>query len=127
MIERDPAEWDVEIEADFRRFVAADRAAAAAARGRKEKERFVKVPLWWIEQAAKLTRSPTTLVLVELLYAKFRTGSSTFTLSNARLQKLGVSREIKHRVLRALSRTQGRLLVVEQEVGKAPRVSLIGL
>ena len=31
---------------------------------RKKAEPFVKVPLWWIEETAKLTKSPTTLVLI---------------------------------------------------------------
>lgn len=34
---------------------------------RKKVELFVKVPLWWIETAAKATKSPTTVVLIELL------------------------------------------------------------
>ena len=85
------------------------------------------MPLWWIERAAKLTRSPTTLVLVELLHAKFRTRSSTFTLSNARLEKLGLNRDVKSRVLRKLAQGEGRLIVLEQKAGRAPRVTLVGL
>src|SRR5262249_44424802 len=69
-------------------------------RARKASDRFVKVPLWWIETAAKDIRSPATLVLIELLYAAWKAKSSTFPLPNGRLKKLGVSREIKRRVLR---------------------------
>jgi hypothetical protein len=86
----------------------------------------VKVPLWWIEQAAKLARSPATLVLIELLRAKFKARSSTFTLSNARLRKLGVSREIKRRVLRNLARGPDRMVVTEQTGKQASRITLIG-
>jgi hypothetical protein len=125
MGERDLAEWDRETEADFQRAVAGTRAAGK--HKRQKEEPFVKVPLWWIEQAAKQIHSPATLVLVELLHAKFKTRSSTFTLSNARLQKLGVSRKVKHRILRNLAYGKGRMITVEQKAGRAPRISLIGL
>jgi hypothetical protein len=127
MADRDLAEWDREIEAEFQHCIAGTRARAAAKRTRKEKDRFVRVPLWWIAAAAKLTHSPTTLVLIELLHTKFRAKSSTFKFSNVRLEKLGVNRECKSQVLRKLARGKGRLIVVEQEAGKAPRVTLIGL
>ena len=34
---------------------------------RKAKDAFVKVPLWWASEAAKATRMPGMLVLIELL------------------------------------------------------------
>jgi hypothetical protein len=97
----------------------------APVKRKKKAEPFVQVPLWWIETAAKDIRSPTTLVLIELLRARWKTQSSTFPLSNARLRKLGVSREVKRRVLRDLERRP--VILVERSRGKAPRVTLIGL
>ena len=73
---------------------------------RKKAEPFVKVPLWWIEETARLTKSPTTLVLIELLRLHWKTKSLTFPLPNGRLQRLGVSRDVKRRVLRDLERAR---------------------
>jgi hypothetical protein len=70
----------------------------------KKAEPFVKAPLWWIEAAAKATGSPTTLVLIELLYASWKARSSTFPMANVRLAKMGISRKVKYRVLRDLER-----------------------
>jgi hypothetical protein len=75
---------------------------------RKKAEPFVKVPLWWIEETARLTKSPTTLVLIELLRLHWKTKSLTFPLPNGRLQRLGVSRDVKRRVLRDLERARHR-------------------
>jgi hypothetical protein len=92
---------------------------------KKNTEPFVQVPLWWIETAAKDIRSPATLVLVELLRARWKTHSSTFPLPNGRLKALGVSREIKRRVLRDLQRRP--VILVERGPRKTPIVTLIGL
>lgn len=89
----------------------------------RKTERFVKVPWWWIEPASKHIRSPATLVLLELLYQAWQKGA-TFPLPSERLMRLGVSREIKRRVLRDLER--GGLILVERSSSKAPVVTLIG-
>ena len=65
---------------------------------RQKEPPFVKVPLWWAEAAAKATRMPGMLVLVELLHRSWKAKSLTFPLPNGRLAKHGVSREIKRRV-----------------------------
>jgi hypothetical protein len=98
--------------------------AAAPIKRKKEVEPFVVVPLWWIEAAAKMARSPTTLVLVDLLYAAWKAKSSTFPLPNGRLERLGVSRKIKYRVLRDLETGKGRLIVVDRRTRKTPVVTL---
>ena len=118
---RDLDEWDAEIEAAFQREVA----AAKLAGQRKKAEAYVKVPLWWIETAAKDARSPTTIVLIELLYAAWKAKSSTFPLPNGRLKSLGVSREVKRRVLRDLERRP--VILVKRSPGKTPIITLIGL
>jgi DNA polymerase I len=90
---------------------------------RSAKDPFVQVPLWWIEAAAKATRDPAVLVLIELLRRSWRTRRTTFPLPNGRLRELGVSREIKRRVLRNLERA--RLITVERPPRKAPLVTLL--
>ena len=97
----------------------------AAAPKRKKIEHFVKVPLWWIQIAAKDTRSPTTIVLIELLYAAWKAKSSTFPLPNSRLNKLGVSRKTKYKVLRDLERRP--VILVERRPRKTPIITLIAL
>src|SRR6516162_1976273 len=97
---------------------------AAAPVKRKKAEPFVQVPLWWIAIAARAASSPATLVLVELLRARWKTKSSTFPLPNGRLNKLGVSREIKRRVLRDLEHR--RVIVVERPPRRTPIITLIG-
>jgi hypothetical protein len=91
---------------------------------RKKVEAFVKVPLSWIAAAAKHARSPATLVMVELLRASWKARSSRFSIPNVRLAKLGVSREIKRRVIRDLE--GGGLLTVERRPSKSPIITLIG-
>jgi hypothetical protein len=118
--ERDRAEWDREIEADFQRAVASSRKRKC-----KKVEPFVMVPLWWIEETAKVAKSPTTLVLIELLRLHWKTKSLTFPLPNGRLQRLGVSRDVKRRVLHALERA--RFIVVERPARKTPLVTLVTL
>jgi hypothetical protein len=92
---------------------------------KRAKEAFVRVPLWWMIRATKLTKTPAAMVCIELLYRSWKTKSLTFPLPNARLQKLGVSREVKRRVLRDLER--GRLITVERPARKTPIVTLIVL
>jgi len=96
---------------------------AAAPTKRKRAEPFVKVPLWWIEAAAKATRSPATLVMIELLHAAWKAKSPTFPLPNGRLQRLGVNRETKRRVLRTLE--EGGLIRVKRPSRKTPIVTLL--
>jgi hypothetical protein len=88
------------------------------------KKRFVQVPLWWVEAAAKATaRGATALVLVYLLHASWKARSTTFPLSNVYLRKHGVSREVKRRVLQDLE-TAG-LITIERRRSKTPLVTLV--
>jgi hypothetical protein len=92
---------------------------------KRASEPFVQVPLWWIELAAKATKSPTTIVLIELLRLRWKTQRSTFPVPSSRLEKLGVSRKIKCRVLRDLERRH--VISVEWSSRKTPIVTLIAL
>jgi hypothetical protein len=96
-------------------------AAAPVRRGKTEP--FVKVSLWWIAAAAKAARSPATIVFIELLHAAWKTRSLTFPLPNNRLGKLGVSRDVKRRVLQDLER--GGLIRIERRSRRSPVVTLI--
>jgi hypothetical protein len=89
----------------------------------KSKDPFVQVPLWWGGAAKKATRTPGFMVCVELLYASWKAQSSTFTVSNKRLGKVGVSRDVKSRVLRDLE--AAGLIKLERRPGCSPRVTLV--
>ena len=91
----------------------------------RSKDPFVKVPLWWAEAAAKATRTPGFLVCIELLRASWKAKSLTFSASNKRLAKAGVSREVKRRVLRDLE--AAGLVTIERRPGRSPRVTLVVL
>jgi hypothetical protein len=127
MAKKPPIELDQD-EIDFQR--AQNVVAISKARPKKRKkaekasEPFVQVPLWWIEMAAQRAKSPATLVLIELLYAAWKAKSPTFPLPNARLQKMGTSREMKRRVLHRLERNG--VIMVERKPHKTPVVTLIG-
>ena len=89
------------------------------------KDAFVKVPLWWIREAAKAMKgmeAPAMLVAIELLYAVFRTKHATFTLPNAGMAKIGVSREVKRRALQRLEKAG--LITVERQGKKTLEVTL---
>jgi hypothetical protein len=127
---RNPDEKEAEAEVDYRRVVVDAKAFAQHKRNHKQTrahraEPFVQVPLWWIEIAAKRIKSPATLVLIELLYAAWKAKSSTFPLPNVRLQRMGVSREIKRRVLRDLERNG--VILVGRKPRRTPIITLIGL
>jgi hypothetical protein len=90
---------------------------------RKKAEPFVKVPLWWITQAARLTKTPTLLVCIELLHRAWKTKSMSFPMPNGKLGGLGVGRKVKYRVLRDLER--GGLITIERPAGKTLVITLV--
>ena len=96
--------------------------AAAPKKRKKKVEPFVNVPLWWMMKAAKATKTPDALVLTHLLYVAWKANYKPFPLSNKWLEKNGVSRKIKSRVLRDLEKVE--LITVERRSGRSPRVSL---
>jgi hypothetical protein len=90
---------------------------------RRDKDPFVKMPVWWARAAAKAINSPALIVLVELLRRHYeRNRSLTFPLPNGRLLRAGVSRDVKRRVLRDLERA--KLISVERPPNKTPIVTL---
>jgi hypothetical protein len=96
---------------------------AAAPVKRKKAEAFVKVPLWWAEAATKAVGAPDAMVCIYLLHTSWKVKSLTFPLLNGRLKRMGVSREVKRRVLRDLE--AAGLITVERRSRKTPIVTLV--
>jgi hypothetical protein len=119
MHDRDAAEWDAEIEADFQRAVRATKEAGK----RKRKEAFAMIPLLWATRAAKATRTPKAMVWVRLPYLAWRQRARTFPLPNKWLEDQGVSRHVKNRALCELE--ADGLIAVERRPRKSPRVTLL--
>jgi hypothetical protein len=92
---------------------------------KKTKDKFVKVPLWWAEQAMQVTRSPKAMVCIWLLHLSWDQGTRTFRLPNERLKVRGVSRFAKSRALQELE--AAGLIRVTRERGKSPEVTLLYL
>jgi hypothetical protein len=90
-----------------------------------KKDAFVKVPLWWAEQACQATRTPQAMVWLWLLHLSWKAHSPTFKLPNGRLAGYGVKRSSKTRALHKLE-TAG-LIQVDREHGKSPTVTLLYL
>ena len=91
----------------------------------KGRDTFVQIPLWWAEQASQATRTPKALVWIWLLHLSWAQHSKTFRVPNGRLAAMGISRNVKIRVLRELERAG--LIQVAWEVGKPPTVTLLYL
>ena len=92
---------------------------------KKVKDKFVKVPLWWAEQAAQATRTRKAMVWIWLLRLSFEKHSTTFQVPNGRLLGRGVSRFTKVRALRELE--EAGLIQVRRERGKSPTVTVLYL
>jgi hypothetical protein len=118
MTSRDLAAWDAEIEAEFQR-------ATRGARNGKRKRagQFVKVPLWWAEQAARATGTPKAFLWIWLLHLAWKARSNTFPLPNKQLYARGVHRNTKTRTLRELE--AAGLIRVERRARKSPMVTLL--
>jgi hypothetical protein len=91
----------------------------------KRKNTFVKVPLWWIEQATHATRSPRAFVCIWLLHLAWKYRSMSFPLPNDLLGKRGIDRRIKRRALANLE--AAGLITVDRRHGKTPTVTLVVL
>jgi hypothetical protein len=109
---------------EFERLLQQAKAAAGPSpeKQRKQRERFAKVPIWWMEQAMRATRTPKAYVCIWLLFLAWKTGQKSFALPNAQLRHAGVTRETKRRTLAALERAG--LLKVERRHGKTVIVTL---
>jgi hypothetical protein len=91
----------------------------------KQKEAFVRIPLWFAAEAAKATKTPASLVYIYLVYRAWKARSTTFSLPNGYLRQWGVSREVKRTALRNLE--AAGLIVVDRRHGKTPNVTLVAI
>jgi hypothetical protein len=114
-----------EEEREFLRYqrTAGDLAIKSTASKVKAVDKFVKVPLWWAEQAARATGTPKAFVWVWLLHLSWKAKSNTFPLPNGQLRDRGVNRLTKHRALRELE--VAGLIQVTRKTGKTPVVTLL--
>jgi hypothetical protein len=92
---------------------------------RKRAEPFARISLSWAAMAAAATNCPRALVWIWLVYRAWQTKSTTVSVPNSALVKLGVSREVKRLALRQLERAG--LVTIERHTRKTPAVTLLKL
>jgi hypothetical protein len=121
-VDRDLAEWDAEIEADFQRAVAATKAAGRRKRGR----RYIGFPLAFLVDVCRLVpgRSAVPIAIAVLIYRRtIVCRSRTVTLPGTELAELGIDRPQKSRALALLARVG--LIRIEQKPGRTAAVTLL--
>jgi hypothetical protein len=92
-------------------------------RARKKAEQFVLIPLQWASDMAKATRTPGATVWILLRYMAWKTNSQTFPLSNVLLERYGIARETKRRVLAKLA-AAGQIKIQHRHK-QAPIITLL--
>jgi hypothetical protein len=121
--QRNPDEWDAEIEAEFQRTVAANKAAGQRKRGR----RHVGFPLAFLVDLCRRMpgRSAVPIVVAALIYRRTVVcRSRTVTLPGAELAELGIDRPQKSRALTLLARA-GFIQIEQSKPGETRRVTLL--
>jgi hypothetical protein len=120
---------DQEVDEDEELFAEMQVAAASLPlrqrRKKADKDVFVKVPLWWFEQATKVTQTPQAFVCVWLLHLSWKAKKSEFPVPNSLLGGRGVDRRTKYRALARLEKAG--LITVKRRGRKTPVVILVGL
>jgi hypothetical protein len=94
---------------------------AAKTRGKKG-EPFVMMPLQWAADMAKAT-TPGAMVWILLRYQSWKTKSKTFPVTNVLLERHGVNRETKRRVLERLE--AAGLIKIQHRGRQTPLVTLL--
>jgi len=84
---------------------------------------FVGCPIAWLEQVLGHVQGECQLAVALLLYRRWVVCGRrrTFAFPNGDLNRLGISRAVKHRTLTRLK--EAGLIEVEQLTGSAPRVT----
>jgi hypothetical protein len=117
---RDLDEWDAEIEEDYRRAVAATKAAGRRKKGRK----LVAFPLTFLVDVCRLTEGRTALVVAELIYRRTHVcRSQTVTLPADELAELGIIRQRKNEALTML-KAAGLIRIEKVAAGRSAKVTL---
>jgi hypothetical protein len=94
---------------------------AAVPKKRKKKIKvppFIQVPIWFAEMACKALEDPKAMVWLYLLHLYFKTKRTTFPVPNVWLEKRGVERRLKCRVLTKLA--AAGLITIEWRRGRSP-------
>ena len=86
-------------------------------------EAFVQAPLAWAAGALGAANTPGAMVVLLLAYLAWKTGSTTFPLSNTLPAQYGVNRETKRRVLANLEKAGW--IRVQRGAGRSPSVTLL--
>ncbi len=92
---------------------------------RQETKLFIKVPLRWAVAACEATNTPKALVGLLLLLMSWRARSTSFACPNGLMKRCGISRQVKYRALAEFE--AAGLITVQQQRGRAPIVTLIGV
>jgi hypothetical protein len=120
MAERDPAEWDSEIEADFQRAVATTKRAGRLKRGQK----LVAFPWAFLVDVCQRTEGRTALVVAEYIYRRTHVcHSQTVTLPASELAELGITRQRKAEALAKLE-AAGMIRIGKMAIGRSAKVTL---
>jgi hypothetical protein len=120
MHERDLAEWDREIEADFQRAVAATKRTGRHKRG----QRLVAFPWAFLVDVCRLTEGRTALVLAEYIYRRtYVCRDRTVTLPAGDLAELGINRQRKAEALAKLE-AAGVIRLERVVAGRSAKVTL---
>jgi hypothetical protein len=113
--------WDAEIEAEFRRAVAATKAAGRKKRG----YRLVGFPFAFLVDVCRLTEGRAPLVVAALIYRRTHVcDSRTVTLPSAELAELGIDRKLKRNALVRLE-AAGLIRIEKVGPGRSVRVTLL--
>jgi hypothetical protein len=119
-VDRDPAEWDAEIEAEFQRVVAAGKAAGRLKQGR----RLVAFPWAFLVAVCERTEGRTALVVAMYIYRRTHVcRSQTVTLPPGELAELGIDRRDKNKALVKLE-AAGLIRIERMAIGQSARVTL---
>ena len=87
-------------------------------------EGYITVPLAWLARVLLVIRTPTQLVVAEMIYREcLLRRSKTVPLSNGDLGELGISRYAKYRAL-AWLREAGEIAIEEANTRRLVRVTL---
>src|SRR5262245_60145274 len=118
--DRDPAEWDAEIEAEFQRAVAGAKAAGKRKRGR----RHVGAPLSFLIDVCQRTEGRTALIVALYVYRRTHVcRSQTVTLPAGELAELGIDRRDKNKALVKLE-AAGLIRLERVAAGRSTKVTL---
>jgi hypothetical protein len=97
-------------------------AGAVPKRLRKQRERFVQVPLTLIETLGRISRDKTLVVACLLLHEHWRQRGRPVKVPNGMLATLGVGRGAKRRALEKLE--AAGLISIERRDNKSPIVTI---